>query len=78
MRTSTLILAVFAGLLGGLVGSQLTTVHAQGPGVEVLQTKNFVLIDGAGHKRGEWRMDPSGQPALRLFDAQGHVIWQTG
>ncbi len=43
-----------------------------------LQSKSFVLLDGAGHKRGEWKMDSSGQPVLRLFDAQGHIVWQTG
>jgi hypothetical protein len=77
MRTSTLVLAALAGLVGAALGSHLTTVYAQGPGVEILQSKNFVLMDSAGHKRGEWRMDPSGQPVLRLFDAQGRIIWDT-
>jgi hypothetical protein len=78
MRTATLILAAFAGFLGGVIGSRLTTVYAQGPGVEILQSKTFMLLDGAGHKRGEWKMDSSGQPVFRLFDTQGHVTWQTG
>jgi hypothetical protein len=77
MRISILILATFAGFLGGTIGSRLTSVYAQGSGVEVLQAKDFVLLDGAGHKRGEWRMGSSGQPVLRLFDAQGRVIWDT-
>jgi hypothetical protein len=78
MRISALTLAAIAGLLGGAVGSHLMTVHAQTPGVETIKSQNFVLLDQAGHNRGEWRMDPSGQPVLRLFDAQGHVIWQAG
>lgn len=77
MRTSTLLLGVFAGFLGGALGSHLTTVYAQSSGVEILQTKNFVLLDGAGHKRGEWKIDPSGEPVIRLFDTQGRVIWDT-
>ena len=77
MRTATLVLATLAGLLGGLIASHMTTVYAQEPGVEILHSKDFMLMDGAGHKRGEWRMDSSGQPVLRLFDAQGRVIWDT-
>jgi hypothetical protein len=84
MRTSTLVAAAFAGFIGGTIGggasgSHFTTVYAQGPdpGVEILHSKNFVLLDGAGHKRGEWKIDPSGLPVLRLFDAQGRVIWDT-
>jgi hypothetical protein len=78
MRISTLLLAAAAGFLAGAFSSRLTPVYAQGSGVEVLQSKSFVLLDGAGHRRGEWKMDSSGQPVLRLFDAQGHIIWQTG
>jgi hypothetical protein len=78
MRISTLLLATSAGFLGGAIDSRLTPVYAQGSGVEMLQSKDFELLDGAGHKRGEWKMDSSGQPVLRLFDAQGHIIWQTG
>jgi hypothetical protein len=77
MRTSTLVIAAMAGFLGGTIGSRLPAVFAQGPVVESLQSRNFALLDGAGHKRGEWRLDPSGQPALRLFDAQGRVVWDT-
>jgi hypothetical protein len=77
MRISTLVLAVFAGFVSGAVGSRMT-VYAQAPGVDILHSKNFVLLDDAGHKRGEWKMDSSGQPVIRLFDPQGRVIWQTG
>jgi hypothetical protein len=82
MRISTFGLAAIAGFLGGWLGSHITTVYAQGPGLkilpsEILQSKDFVLMDGSGRKRGEWRTDPSGQPVLRLFDSQGQVIWDT-
>ena len=77
MRTSIL-LAASAGFLGGFIGSHMTPVYAQAPGVEILQSRNFVLLDGAGHKRGEWRMDSSGLPVLRLFDARGRITWETG
>jgi hypothetical protein len=77
MRISTLVLATCAGFVAGAISSRLTPVYAQGSGVEILQSKQFVLLDGSGHKRGEWKVDSSGQPVLRLFDAHGHVIWDT-
>jgi hypothetical protein len=77
MPTSTVVAIFFASVLGGAIGSQVPLVYAKGPGIEVLQSKSFVLLDGAGHKRGEWKMDPSGQPVVRLFDARGHIIWDT-
>jgi len=79
MRTSTLLAAAFAGVLGGAISSYFTTVYAQGSdtGVGSLHSKNFVLLDESGHKRGEWRIDASGLPVLRLFDARGRVIWDT-
>ena len=78
MRAATLFLATLAGFLGGALASRMTTVYAQGPGVEILQSKSFVLLDRAGQKRGEWTMDSSGKPALRMFDTQGHVVWEAG
>ena len=77
MRISTVFLAMAAGLLAGAITLRLIPVYAQGSGVEILHSKDFVLQDGSGHKRGEWKMDSSGQPVLRLFDAQGRVIWDT-
>jgi hypothetical protein len=84
MCKSTLVLATFAGFLGGAIASRLfpsasrlLTVHAQGPGPEILQSRSFVLLDSSGRKRGEWTMDPSGRPILRLLDAQGRVVWDT-
>ena len=71
MRISTFVVVAFAGFLAGAIGSRFTPVYAQGPGAESLQSKNLVLLDGSGHKRGEWKMDSSGQPVMRLFDAQG-------
>jgi hypothetical protein len=78
MRTATLFLATLAGFLGGALASHMTTVYAQGPGVEILQSKSFVLLDRGGQKRGEWLMDPSGKPVLRMFDTQGRVVWEAG
>jgi len=77
MRISTLVVAAIAGFIGGEFNAYLRTVYAQGPGADILQSKSFVLLDGSGRKRGEWKIDPSGQAVLRLFDSQGQVIWDT-
>ncbi len=77
MRISTPVIGL-AGFVAGMVGSHLATVHAQGSAVDTFQCKNYVLMDSTGHKRGEWRVDSSGESVLRLFDAQGHVTWQAG
>ena len=77
VRISTLALAALAGFLGGAIGSHMP-VYAQAPGVDMLRSKTFVLLDNSGRKRGEWTMDPSGEPALRFFDADGRVTWQAG
>ncbi len=79
MRISTTVIGL-AGFLAGAVASHLATAYAQGPpgsGVNTFECRNFVLMDSAGHKRGEWKVDASGQPVLRLFDKSGRVIWDT-
>ena len=76
MRTLSLVLAALAGFIGGAAASRLRPVHAQGPGAEVLRSRSFVLLDSAGRKRGEWIVDSSGKPLLRMFDAFGRVIWE--
>lgn len=76
MQRSTPVIGL-AGFLAGAVGCQIATVYGQGPSVQTFECKNYVLMDGAGHKRGEWKIDSSGEPVLRMFDAQGRIIWQT-
>ncbi len=77
MRTLRFVSAALAGFVGGVAASRLEPVHAQGPGAEVLRSRSFVLLDSAGRKRGEWIVDLSGKPLLRMFDASGQVIWET-
>ena len=78
MQISTPVIAALAGFLAGAFGSSdgnsLRPRHRRR---ETFECKNYVLMDGAGHKRGEWKIDSSGEPVLRMFDAQGRVIWQT-
>ena len=69
MRILTFVFAVLLGLLGGS--------YAQGPGPEVIRSKEFVLLDGQGHKRGEWTVDASGQGVLRMYDNAGSLVWSS-
>lgn len=68
MRILTFVIAVVLGLI---VGS-----YAQAPGPEVIRGRSFVLLDGEGHKRGEWVVD-NGRAVLRMFDAKGTLIWNS-
>ena len=68
MRILAFVLAVALGLF---VGS-----YAQAPGPEVIRGRSFVLLDGEGHKRGEWVVD-NGRGVLRMFDAKGTLIWSS-
>ncbi|MGP0074809.1 MAG: hypothetical protein ACLPWF_23095 [Bryobacteraceae bacterium] len=69
MRILTFVFAVVLGLIGGS--------YAQGPGPETIRSKEFVLVDAKGRKRGEWTVDSSGQGVLRMFDNTGTVIWSS-
>jgi len=69
MRILTFVFAMVLGLIGGS--------YAQRPGQEIIRSKQFVLLDAQGHKRGEWTVDASGQGVLRMFDNAGSVIWSS-
>ncbi len=69
MRILTFVVAV---LLGLMVGS-----YAQAPAPEIIRGRSFVLVDGEGHKRGEWFVDNTGRGVLRMFDRTGAVIWSS-
>lgn len=69
MRILTFVFAVLLGVLGG--------TYAQAPGPEIIRGRSFVLLDGEGHKRGEWLVDESGRAVLRMYDAKGKLIWNS-
>lgn len=76
---------VIAGFIGFLAGAitvsvvPVRPVHAKNPKsvAQTVEARSFVLVDEAGNKRGEWILDKSGQPSLRMFDEQGRVTWDT-
>ena len=75
MRILTLVFAVVLGFIGG---SFAQGRGAQAPGPEVVRGRQFILLDSAGHERGEWAVDANGRGVLRMFDSKGNVVFQSG
>ncbi|MGI8744607.1 MAG: hypothetical protein ACR2NN_18940 [Bryobacteraceae bacterium] len=79
-RMNMIAVAALAGFAAGAFAPRLLQVgpvHAQAM-PELVQAKSFVLLDGSGRKRGEWKLDASGDPVLQLFDQGGRTIWEAG
>ena len=84
MKTPLFPTGAVAGLIGFLAGGVSVSVfsagstHAQTEAApQPIKSSNFQLVDKEGRKMGEWALDASGKPSLRLFDARGNVVWST-
>jgi len=78
MQKLSVLLALFAGLLGGIFSNYLTPQRAQDAVPNVVAAQRFVLVDSAGNPAGFFAVGtPSGQKgtAIVLYDAQGREIW---
>lgn len=78
MRIIPILFAAFAGMLGGALSVRLfSTQVVQAQDVrnsgQTVQARTFVLLDSVGRKRGEWKVDGTGEPALTFFDENGNV-----
>ena len=82
MQRLNVLLALFAGLLGGIVSSYLLPQRVQTtvPAVpNVVAAQRFVLVDNAGNPAGVFAVGtPAGQrgTAIVLYDAEGREIWR--
>jgi hypothetical protein len=76
-----LILALAAGLLGGLISRYLvpTPVHAQTQTAapKELRAQSFVLVNERGTSLGLFGFDPKGVPIIKFVDEHGSTIWST-
>jgi hypothetical protein len=45
-----------------------------GQTVPVLEAQQFLLLDPAGRRRGEWRLDTDGEPWILLYGADGKIV----
>jgi hypothetical protein len=73
MKHATWLVAALAGFLGGAAG-RVVPVLAQS-GEKVVQAQAFVLVDAAGNRRGEFRVNQQGQTVLHLYDENGRLSW---
>ena len=79
MQKLNVLLALFAGLLGGIVSHYLLPERVQTAVPNVVAAQRFVLVDSAGNPAGIFAVGtPSGQPgtSIVLYDAQGREIWR--
>lgn len=63
------LLAALAIIAVGIVEPELVFMAGLGD-VEVVEARRLVLMDEAGHPRGEWSVDESGNARLAMFDQQ--------
>ncbi|MFH0811106.1 MAG: hypothetical protein V2A77_11675 [Pseudomonadota bacterium] len=72
--TSVVILALVAGLIGGLVASRLAFVPAawaQNRTPKTIEAEDFRLVDAERNLRALLRVEKGGQPELTLWDTSG-------
>lgn len=79
MNKRSLIPALAAGLLGGMISHYLSPqpVHAQAEPPKELRAGSFVLVNENGTVLAKL-CDEAGRPSLRLFDERGREIWSAG
>ena len=78
MQRLNVLLALFAGLLGGIVSGYLLPQRVQTAVPNVVAAQRFVLVDSVGNPAGFFAVGtPSGRnlSGIVLHDAQGREIW---
>lgn len=77
---TNLILALAAGLLGGLISRYVNPIpdYAQTqPAPKEIRGQSFVLVNEQGRPFGLIGFDPQGNPIIKLLDERGHLLWDT-
>jgi len=78
MQKLTMLLALLAGLSGGIVSHYLLPERGQTAVPNVVAAQRFVLVDSSGNPAGFFAVGtPSGRQGtgIVLYDAQGREIW---
>lgn len=83
MQKSNLLLAVCAGLVGGIVSHYAWTDAAQAQSFpSQVQAQRFILLDAQGIPAGMFAVgkadNPNAPPRIVLYDAKGREIWHAG
>lgn len=79
-RISGVVIALAAGLVGGLVSRYVapTVVLAQTQTApKELRAHNFVLVNDQGNPVGLFGFDPQGKPIIKLIAENGRTIWSS-
>jgi hypothetical protein len=81
-RNLNLVLALAAGLLGGLISRYISPVavlaQTQTPVPREIRSQSFVLVNAQGVAMGLMGFDPQGRPVMKLVDERGRTIWSAG
>jgi hypothetical protein len=79
-RKTNFVLALAAGLLGGLISRYINPIPAYAQAQSApkeIRAQSFVLVNELGAPFGLLGFDPSGVPIIKLVDVRGRTIWST-
>jgi hypothetical protein len=80
-RKPNLILALAAGLFGGLLSRYLAPIpvhaQAQAPAPKEIRAQSFILVNEQGVPFGLLGFDLKGLPIIKLVDERGRTTWST-
>jgi hypothetical protein len=79
-RKTHLILALAAGLLGGLISRYINPIPAYAQTQttpKAIRAQSFVLVDEQGMAFGLLGFTPKGAPIITLLDERGRTVWST-
>ena len=79
-RKTNLILALAAGLLGGLISRYVNLIPAYAqtqPAPPQIRAQSFVLVNAQGQAFGLFGFSPKGDAIIKILDARGRTLWDT-
>ena len=79
-RKTNLILALAAGLAGGLISRYINPMPAYAqaqPAPKEIRAQSFILVDEQGTAFGLMGFSPRGISIISLLDARGRTMWST-
>ena len=77
MNKKTIVLSFAAGLLGGVISTNLSPAlaHAQSQPPSEIRAQSFTLVNQEGVPFGTFSFDTQGRPRILLRDQHGHEVW---
>jgi hypothetical protein len=75
---SIVVMALVAGVTGGIIGSRVRGLPAQSPPTRVIQASRFDLVDNAGNTISSWGTDQSNDVLLTFRYPKGDAVPKGG